>query len=81
MCYVYIMDNETKNKRNWTMKEIKIDESKYVNAHGKKPRGFGHWYFKANSETFFVIDIYSVAKAEARRRAADFGARDCALLS
>ena len=56
----------------------KVDDSKYVRAHGKKPKGNGMWGFEIKGQEVFTpssmsyVDAQKWAKEEAKRLGASY---------
>lgn len=51
------------------MKGIRVDDSKYIFTHGKKPSGFGMWWFKIKDETMALTATFQSALLFAKERA------------
>jgi len=62
--------------------KITVDTSKYQNAHGKRPAGYGMWYFNVEDNgTHNVTDDYKQALAAVRKYAKSVGAERITVLS
>lgn len=49
--------------------KVDVRTDKYIFVHGRKPRGFGLWYFIVGDELIAITGNYSQAKDEAIRYA------------
>lgn len=48
---------------------VSVNTSKYVNSHGKDPRGYGVWGFEILNETYFYTGAYGQVVSRAKREA------------
>jgi hypothetical protein len=71
-------DWETLHESDSIDEATKVDDSKYVRAHGKKPKGNGMWGFEIKDQEVFTptsmsyADAQKWAKEEAKRLGASY---------
>ena len=69
---------------------MRVETNAYEGAHGKRPRGFGAWYFEFTGTTESGVGFksqatftanYGMAAVKAMRHARNLGASTCRVLS
>ena len=65
-------------KNNISKNQVKVNTTEFEHSWGRAPRGNGSWAFHFGSfeSVFFVDGSFTVAKAEAVRRAVETGNRE-----
>ncbi len=53
---------------------MRLETNEYEASHGKKPRGFGLWWFEINNEYHSVTGVYGAAIRQAAKIAKATGA-------
>ena len=53
----------------------------FVRNHGKRPYGYGTWFFKIGSATYQTVGMYGECKKEATAKAKELGVHIVKVLS
>jgi len=69
-CYIIIIDRTSKENK---MTNIRFSVNGYRFAHGKLPRGKGHWAFEFEGETYWFNGTYTEGKKFMAQKVKDKG--------